>query len=195
MKKAFTLAETLISLVVIGVIAAILIPMLTSSGPQKERVMYKKAFYSMQEALATALNDIGYSPDVPNVGIDDTNGTYWAGVDATKFCNSVAGAMHTIGNVNCGAAGDANSPNFVTTNGIKWWGLGGTAMSKATDKTVYVDVNGNAGPGTAGVDILKLNIKYDGRIVTPTAATTDTTTGTNWSTENSYLGDSTKFTK
>ena len=194
MKKAFTLAEILVSLVVIGVVAAILIPMLSANSPQKERVMYKKAVYSMQEALSTAMNDIGYSSGSPNVGIDP-NDSYWAGVDAGKFCNSVANAMNTIGGVSCGAAGDKDSPNFVTTNGIKWWGLGGNPVEKNADKTIYVDVNGDAGPGTPGVDILKLNVKYDGRVVTPQSTETDTTTGTNWTTENSYLGDSTKFTK
>ncbi len=194
MKKAFTLSEILVSLVVIGVVAAILIPMLNANSPQKERVMYKKAVYSMQEALSTALNDIGYSQDAANVGVDSSD-SYWAGVDAAKFCNSVANAMNTIGSVNCGASGDKNSPNFVTSNGIKWWGLGGSAVTKASDKTIYVDVNGDAGPGTPGVDILKLNVKYDGRVVTPQSTTTDSTTGTNWSTENTYLGDATKSTK
>lgn len=195
MKKAFTLVETLISMVVIGIIAAILIPMLSASSPQKERVMYKKAVYSMQEALSTALNDIGYSEDVPNEGIQGTGESYWAGVDAQKFCNSVASAMSTMGSVDCSSAGDKDAPNFVTSNGIKWWGLGGTAVTKANDKTIYVDVNGSAGPGTPGVDILKLNVKYDGRVVTPISSTTDATTGTDWSTENGYLSDSTKFTK
>lgn len=198
MKKALTLMETLIVMVIIAIIAAITLPMFMANRPEKERTMYKKSIYTLQEALSSAWDDFVYSPSDANNGIVATGDNYWADVNAQTFCTSVAGAMNVLGTVTCNVAGDSNSPNFVTTNGVKWWGFGGAgavAISRGVDKTIYIDVNGDSRPNQAGVDILKLNVRFDGKVITPASATVDATTGTDWSVENTYIGDFTKITK
>lgn len=182
MKKGFTLSESLISLAIIGVISAVLIPVLNSVRPDQDRIMYKKAMYTMQNALATAMNE-----SLPPAANSDA---FWADseVPATgkdSFCESIAGSLNVVGNVSCGGAGDATAPNFTTVNGAKWWGLGGSKFSVGGTKDITVDVNGNGGDNAAGIDQLRMKVGFDGRV------TTDPT----WTTENDYLSDALKVQK
>ncbi len=182
MKKGFTLSESLISIAIIGVISAILIPILNNVTPDQDRVLYKKAMYTMQNAVATAIND--------NTIPSSNTSAYWAGdeVTATDFCTNISNTMNVVGSVNCSITGDASNPNFVATNGSKWWGLGNhkfTTSGANQTADVYVDVNGNGGDNTVGVDQLRIRVAHDGRI------TTDPT----WTTENDYLSDAIKFQK
>lgn len=64
MKKAFTLAETLITIGIIGVIAAITIPLLIQKYQEKVTVVMLKKHYSMmQQAYQTAINEKGSPGD------------------------------------------------------------------------------------------------------------------------------------
>lgn len=186
MKKGFTLSETLVSLVVIGIIAAVLIPVLNNVRPDKDRLLYKKALYTMQNAIATAIND-------NTINASNTS-AFWAGdeVQPQDFCNNIADTMNVVGAVNCGNIGSSTTPNFTTSNGSKWWGLGGsdpadkfTLTGAKSTKVITVDVNGNSGENQDNVDQLKLKVRYDGRV----------TTDTSWTKENEYLSDSLKINK
>lgn len=197
MKKGFTLSETMISLVVIGVIAAIILPILNSIRPDNGRVLYKKAMYSMQNAISTALNDS--TSNASNAK------AFWAGDDVTagEFCASIAETMSIIGDSNCGTVGSYSNPNFKTINGSTWWGLGDASdADKFTlgtgthpSKTIYVDVDGANGENTLGKDQFKLKVRYDGRVTTGTTTSTDPTSENNWDAENDYLSDALKIKK
>ena len=57
MKKGFTLAETLVTLVVIGVVAAVTIPILNHARPDKDALMYKKAVLTTQQVMLALSED------------------------------------------------------------------------------------------------------------------------------------------
>jgi|GEM_PF-982316 len=68
-KKAFTMAEVLMVLAVLGVIAAILIPSIASMKPDQNRVMFKKAYYQTERIIAEIVNDEElYTSDGSNIG-------------------------------------------------------------------------------------------------------------------------------
>lgn len=69
--KAFTLAETLITLVIIGVIAAITIPMLVADYQEKERIAKIKKMYSALSNAMKLVSVNGGSPDM--LGVRDDN--------------------------------------------------------------------------------------------------------------------------
>ena len=73
-KFAFTLAEVLVTLGVIGVVAAMTIPTLNNHHRTAvQKAQYKAAYSLMSQALALAIEDLGYTPGCyyPYVWIDD----------------------------------------------------------------------------------------------------------------------------
>ena len=61
MKKGFTLAEVLITLGIIGVVAAMTLPTVINNGKERETVAKVKKFYSvMSQALLMAIGKHGY---------------------------------------------------------------------------------------------------------------------------------------
>ncbi len=55
--KAFTLAEVLISIALVGIISAIVSPIIANLAPNKERVMFKKAYYSLASIVNLLVTD------------------------------------------------------------------------------------------------------------------------------------------
>ena len=85
MKKAFTLSEALVTLAIIAVLLAILIPVIDNVRPDKDKVYYKKALYDMQNAVANAMDSTVYS-------VAANSAAYWAddNVGESDFCKSIA---------------------------------------------------------------------------------------------------------
>ncbi len=185
MKKAFTLSEALITLAILGVLAAILIPVINNVRPDKDRITYKKALYSMQGAVSNAMDSTLYS-------MAANSAAYWKddNIGDSDFCLAVADALNTSGRVNCTTSGYScssgtggscyESPNFITTDGIRYWGLEGKFTGDT--RTIYVDrglgtnelrtiaaKRGKNGDGTG----LKIRVRYDGKIDTPESTEAD----------------------
>ena len=55
MKKAFNLAEVMIAITVIGIVAALIIPIISYVDPHRDRIMYKKAVYSLSSAVSAVM--------------------------------------------------------------------------------------------------------------------------------------------
>ncbi len=171
-KFAFTLAEALVTLAILGVLAALLIPVLESSRPDKDKLTYKKALYTMQKALSQAMD----SDSFPNTA---NSAAYWKDtkIEPEAFCESVAESLNIAGNVNCNIPAGSSSfanPNFTTNDGIRYWGLEGKFTSD--NRTIYADRalsknEINSLEKTRGRDAddlgLKIRVGYDGRVDTP----------------------------
>lgn len=181
MKKAFTLSEALITLAIIGVLAAILIPVIDSARPDKDKITYKKAMYSMQGAISNAMDSTVYS-------VAANSAAYWMDdlVPENAFCESLAEELNTSGAVNCSSSGYGDCsgscyehPNFITTDGIRFWGLEGKPWSieGPKERDIFVDrpigtnelravenSRGRTGDEAYG---MKIRVRYDGKITTP----------------------------
>ena len=63
-KKAFTLAEVLITLGIIGIVAAMTIPIIMQSAQDLElKNQFKKAYSELSNALVAVRAELGYVPD------------------------------------------------------------------------------------------------------------------------------------
>ena len=179
MKKAFTLSEALITLAIIGVLAAILIPVIDSARPDKDKITYKKAMYSMQGAISNAMDSTVYS-------VAANSAAYWKDdmVGTNAFCESLAEELNTAGAVNCTSTSSYESPNFITTDGIRFWGLEGKTWDQncnssgdCKERDIFVDraIGTNElravenSRGRTGTDAygMKIRVRYDGKITTP----------------------------
>ncbi len=166
-KKAFTLAEALIALMIIGVIVALLLRTLNRVTPNKEKVMYLKAYHTLEQVVSDVINDPSkYDQEVGATQSADFSQiplTLWgtstadcASVTQTNaLCCFMADKINTVGTVNC----NSSNENFTTTNGIVWSGVGGGAYPK----TITVDVNGSEEGGT-----YEIKLEKDGKIYPPT---------------------------
>ena len=136
MKKGFTLAELLITLVVLGVIMAITIPLLNYSKPNKDETTYKKGLYNIQAGMIEAMQ-------VPEAYASEEG---WANpeLDNASLCEALADALNTVGVINCNNKSTYDNPNFTTSDGIKFWGIEGinfegTGYKDVKAKTIYID--------------------------------------------------------
>ena len=150
-KPGFTLAEVLITLAIIGVVAAMSIPVLIGSTNQQEyKVALKKAVAVLNQAITMS------------VALDSTDAANCDGCSAAAPTGSQALATYFKNRLNVVSAGDdANS--FFTADGAQYHFIKTAASAcqvanslttvsfTAAPCVVLVDVNGKKGPNATGV--------------------------------------------
>lgn len=151
MKKAFTLAEVLIALVIIGVISAVTMMQIREMADEQNILMYKRTFTTLQEVVSRIAGDQNLFPFPNELGLrygkiereDESEGnreTRWARSntpeDAQYFCVQLTNRLETLefddnGDrlINCAARNgritDANFvQNILLSNGAQLAGLG-----------------------------------------------------------------------
>jgi prepilin-type N-terminal cleavage/methylation domain-containing protein len=152
-KKGFTLTETLVALAVISVIAAFTIPLLIEALPDNNKFLFKSAYKLAENIVSELVADNSLYP----------NGSFTNATDSSFFCDNFSDKVNTIGTVTCTGNDTPGSgvPNFTTSNGMKWWGFN-NAFS-ATEN-IWVDIDGEAGNGVVGEDVLRINIGNNGKL-------------------------------
>ena len=156
MKKGFTLAEVLITLVIIGVIAAMTIPTLMNSTNQQEfRVGLKKAVSALNQAMS-----LNYALDGKVIG--DTDLTTTAQVVDNLFKKRMSvistGTSSAAFATSTAVANSGTDGIFYTADGMRFQltGVTGTALGAQDGENYYgyivIDVNGEKGPNTVTTD-------------------------------------------
>ena len=177
-KIAFTLAETLITLGIIGIVAAMTIPTLISNYQKKQTVTkLQKAISILNQAYKLSFDDVGEpsAQEAFNMGSEQYFQTYWAPYIKT--------ALICTGNRQCGykkeqpwvftnnrnyalaVVAPGNRATFYTADGflyVIFTAVGGTGAEQK-DNRVLVDINGAEGPNKLGRDVFFLTrVEKDG---------------------------------
>ncbi len=157
--KGFTLAELMVCLAIISIIATLLMPAIGKLRPNKNKVMFKKAYYLTERIISEMINDEDMYPTVDGlVGFDNStasvtiNGVSYVG--NTKFCKLFALKVNTLedsASVNCATTASFGNPSFTTTDGVEWILPIDSFISPdtAVDTKYYsiqIDVNGDETP-------------------------------------------------
>lgn len=176
-KTAFTLAETLITLGIIGIVAAITIPTLITNYQKKViPTKLKRAISVMNQAYKSAYDDIGEATpsEVRNMGGVEYVKKYWAPyLKISNICDSYTTCgykrsrpfkeldgstytQHTIKNI------DGHVVWFQTIDGYVYavWYYEMSPGSIAS--FMYVDVTGGDGPNIFGHDVFVISRVIDG---------------------------------
>ena len=169
---AFTLAETLITLGIIGIVAALTIPtLITEHAKQRTVTQLKQAYSDISQALKLAEAEYGS----PEGWLENPSDTFGAAssdfienylepnIKMALKCPTDNSPCWAIGKYTTLAGENAQNANataaqyqsFVTLSGyaVLFWVGGGTTYSNYTRHYQFiVDVNGKKGPNVIGKD-------------------------------------------
>ena len=190
MKNGFTLAEVLITLMIIGVIAMLTIPNLMQKHQEQEMITrLKKAHSVLSNAYAQAIRENG-SPDDWDIGLYTTaEGSeklynyLKPYLKIQKDCNHQKGCFATkykalFNDTYAYNYGSINTYYYIILNDGMSVQIdsGNTGCTKNVSKTnkepldhicgfVWIDVNGVNGPNRVGVDLFSFLLTLNGGVV------------------------------
>jgi prepilin-type N-terminal cleavage/methylation domain-containing protein len=205
-KIGFTLAEVLITLAIIGVVAALTIPSVVKKYKETQTIaQLKKAYSTLSQATSMVTAQYG---SVENLNFKDGSASdmeniflaYQPYLHIAKFCKNIAGCWTTKqtkalngsdpGNTEAGLGGGIYT--FVLNNGMKvnmdmWGDASAPDKFGVTTKThalliFTVDLNGDKDPNILGRDVFAFALTEKGML--PAGFANDSahcrTTSTGW---------------
>lgn len=174
-KNGFTLAEVLITLGIIGVVAAMTIPILITEHQKRATVTkLQRAISVLNQAYRLAYDDVGEaSPEEAlAMGSEKYFNTYWAPyVKVAHFCNTFSDCgyksvdpFYCQNNNKCGSWVVANGlrATFYTPDGFLYVIFTKNGATNDTNKNIYLDINGGEKPNKFGRDVFVLTRSTDG---------------------------------
>ena len=173
MKKfGFTLAEILITLGIIGVIAAIAMPALFSNI---EKATLEKQTLKFYNRLTTAFSNYkadNESPTITNIGFNSDN--FVRDYFNAERCSTIADCFSdTYSFINpsknnlsinfTSTFSDGNYTAYKLSDGTVFL-IEGYDEEESYPLTIYFDVNGQKGPNRVGRDFWSVSVFYDGSL-------------------------------
>lgn len=131
-KKGFTLSEVMLTLGVIGTLAAILIPVVFSNMPSTSKIMFRKAHFALEKALGALLQENTAYPTDEMGTASDTGDRTPRGFNFTtatengttnKFCFYFVQQLSTNGTMTCpSVTAGAGVTKFASTlDDVVWY--------------------------------------------------------------------------
>jgi len=177
MNRGFTLAETLITLVIIGVVAALTVPSLINKTNNQEYVSrLKKEYSTFSQVTQKIISDEGpvtsWATSTENI-----YKLYRKYLNNAKDCNSSTGCFDQpfkymySNNRDTWWDTDSSYRRFILTDGTTVMIVSGTpdctltgmsTGSKNVCSFIFVDVNGKKAPNNVGKDIFLFCLKKQG---------------------------------
>lgn len=147
-KPGISLAEMLLALAILGILAAILMPVLKSAQPDKLEALHKKGNYIVEHVVADiAFDEDLYPPTQTKTGLGSigavtVDGVTYAGEE--KFCELFASRVNKApgSTTNC----SAGKKTFTSIEGIDWYLPISSFDGSRPYEEIKFDVNGSQGP-------------------------------------------------
>ena len=163
--KGFTLAEVLITLGIIGVIAPLTLPNLVANFQKKQTAAQLKSVYAiLNQAYLASVLDNG---EVENWdwGSLDTYGNNFGAKYIIPYLKKVSNApYYTWYNLKGDDSLNGRSLGYILPNGmiLRFWGLnfvnGGSGNKYKTHLMMFIDINGIKKPNKFGRDVFVFSI-------------------------------------
>jgi len=167
MKKAFSLAEILITLMIIGVIAGMTIPALRKDSTNKATATSLKKIYSELNQIIDLVKVENYTNKICRTGLFDDPETFekefvLKKLQVAKVC-SESDVEKCFGNSEL--VGSEKSYLLANGTAIAFMSAG-TACNDGNDTNIdiYIDVNGPKPPNKGGTDQFKIGMNGLGRV-------------------------------
>ena len=181
--SAFTLAEVLITLGIIGIVAAMTIPTLINNYQKQVAVSRVKAFSSI---FSQALQSMMQANGIDNLSNKYTDSEFWNGLsnqlklakncDAAENQGCFSSSDYKRFNPKTGTISSydtGSSYKGVLVNGtslsVNYYSPACTANDLQSDQTmcghVFIDVNGKNSPNQVGKDTFAFHIMANGRLI------------------------------
>jgi len=147
-RKGFTLTEVMVTLGLLGIIAAITVPAVMNIAPDTNKIMFKKSYSTLEKAIDEMINDESLYPSDTTWTFkqdastsytyicDDVNGvpvqcgfhnvvsptktSYPNYYDYNKFCTLLTDELNTVGTISCPGVGTHTIGTFTTSDGVSW---------------------------------------------------------------------------
>lgn len=144
----FTLSEMLLTILIVGILAAVTLPTVQKAHPDKLEAMRRKSYYILENTVSQIYTDDtmyrkkvdGSDPGFQNTETIKLNGKTYEG--RTKFCELYANSLNKRVNTttNC----TPNAKTFTTSDNVDWY-LPVTDFTEGYAAITF-DVNGKADP-------------------------------------------------
>ncbi len=179
--KAFTMAEIMIVLTLIGVLTTIMLSSMSRLSPDRKKIIFKKAYQTIERTVAELVNDESLYPyDSTSIGFKNTEKITWPGSNeeysgGNKFINLFKRKLNIIDEYR----NNNNVLYFLTSDGIAYHIDASTFTGTSSDETtISVDTNGEDGPNCGrnasnvlstgcnegNQDIFRVFVSYDGKV-------------------------------
>ena len=177
-KAAFTLAEVLITLGVIGVVAAVTMPTLIAKFKEKQTVTAVKEAYSIfSQAYLRVVNEYDSLENLVDSNATQKENATRMFQELSKYLKKVKSCdvdNDCMGDVYINLTGKslnrswdnfANVQTGVLPNGISFWVLSGNNAQGNFSGQLGIDINGKKRPNQLGVDFFIFYIEGNGKIL------------------------------
>lgn len=168
--NAFTLAEIMVVMVIISVLASGTITLTKYKNNYVNKYMYYSAFINLKQGVGALISEGCSDSDLTNSICDAKNKLprygYNASYSTRNLCYRLSQVFNTVGTIDCTQTATSGfstaTPNFILTNGIRFFNLGTTAATNSY--TIYIDFDGPRRSGTLNTDVMAFIINTDGSV-------------------------------
>ena len=170
--KGFSLAEVLIVVACVIVIAVLCLQVLKKIIPDREARMFKKAYNLTARLVPSMVHDEDLYPEVDGKNAPQFLGnTEWVIYEGkkyegtTKFCGLFAAKINALSEVSCIANASLDGKATLKTNDGIVWVLPVTDFKELkTPGIIQIDTNGAKKPNKDGYDRYKIYVYQDGTV-------------------------------